>query len=139
LLAFAVILLPQAVRVVMVRPDSVFPDADPIEMKEAGAWIKSQTGHTPIIMSTSHAVDYYAGSLDILNTVTVPQEPVGRVLDYARNRGAEYLVLSERRKADYPLLGFLLEGRDIPAGLTLVWRKTDLSNLSTVIYRIGPS
>jgi hypothetical protein len=139
IMTFTVVLMPQAFRVASIGPHATDPFADPVEMKDAGLWIKTHSERPPIVMSTSHAVDYYAGNLDIRNTVTVPQESVERVIDYARSRRAEYLVLSGRRRADYPLLAPLLEGTDIPHGLSLVYKIIDSTGLPTVVYRIGPS
>jgi len=110
--------------------------ADPIEQKRAGLWLKRHTSEIPIIMSRNHAVDFYAGNYNIAESVTIPQNDLGRVLEYAKHRGVDYIVLNERYKKDYSQLVPLLEETDVPDNLRLIYKSRDKSGLKTVIYQL---
>ncbi len=110
--------------------------ADPIEQRTAGLWLREHTPRTPIIMSRNHAVDFYAGNYNIIESVTIPQNDLGRVLEYAKHRGVDYIVLNERYKKNYPKLVHLLEETDVPENLRLVYRSKDESGFKTVIYQL---
>jgi len=110
--------------------------ADPIEQRTAGLWLKEHTSSTPIIMSRNHTVDFYAENYNIAESVTIPQNDLNRVLSYAKYRGVDYIVLNERYKKDFPLIAHLLEEKDIPNDLKLVYTDQDKSKLRTVIYQL---
>ena len=110
--------------------------AGAVGQKTAGMWIREHASETPVIMSRNHAVDFYAGNYNIAESVTIPHNRIERVLEYASNRGVDYIVLSERYKEDYPKLAHLLDERDIPEGLILVYSNIDESGLKTVIYQM---
>jgi len=110
--------------------------ADPIEQRTAGLWLKEHTSSTPIIMSRNHTVDFYAENYNIAESVTIPQNDLNRVLSYAKYRGVDYIVLNERYKKDFPLIAHLLEEKDIPNDLKLVYTDQDKSRLKTVIYHL---
>ena len=137
LVAFLVLsFLPEFGRVISRNPDSNGFWADPIEQKKAGLWLKENANGSNVIMSRNHAVDFYAGNYDITGSVTIPKNRIERVLEYARSRNANYLVLNERYKESYPEISFLLEAEDAVQGLQLVYDETGPSGLKTRIYRL---
>ncbi len=110
--------------------------AEPVEQKIAGLWIKEFGKPSPVIMSRGRTVDFYAGNYNIAETVTVPKNELSRVLEYARNRGVQYLVLNERYLAAYPELSFLLREETVSAGLELVFKYDSKPGLKTLVYQI---
>ena len=129
--------LPEAARFAGMRADSADPWADPIELKRAGEWIRSQSDHPAALMDMNKAVDFYAGQYDIRKGASFSYDPVDRNLLYARHRGAEYLVFSSRYLSWYPNLRPLIEKKDLPAGLTLVYESDQPAGVRTVVYRVS--
>ncbi|NIR51214.1 hypothetical protein GWO43_21625 [candidate division KSB1 bacterium] len=128
--------LPEFGRVVARQPDNKAYWADPVEQKRAGLWLKEHATAQKIIMSRNHAVDFYAGNYDIKQSVTIPKSSFERVLEYAKHRGVNYLVLNERYKESYADLRFLLETDNEVPGLKLVYEDKDINGLVTKIYRV---
>lgn len=129
--------LPELGRVIYRSPDASGYTSDAVEQKKAGEWLKEHVAETPIIMSRNHAVDFYAGNYDITESVTIPTSSFERVLDYAKYRDVDYIVLNERYLQDYPQLGFLLTGNGVGGDLKLVYKDVERSGLQTVIYKLN--
>jgi 4-amino-4-deoxy-L-arabinose transferase-like glycosyltransferase len=126
--------LPELGKVIKRTPDSKDYWNDAVELKKAGLWLRDNTKSSPVIMSINKAVDYYAGNYDIRSGATIPDNSFARVMDYAKSRGVEYLVLTERYKDKSPQLAFLLETDNCPQGLELVHE--DSSIFMTRIFKI---
>jgi len=130
------VFVPQLVKILSRDPKSREYWAEPIEQKKAGLWIKNIHKGTPVIMSRNHAVDFYAGNYNIVESVTVPQNQIDRVIQYAIYRNVDYIVLNERYLQDYPKLANLLDGVNIPESLKLVYQDDEIKGLKTVIYQV---
>jgi hypothetical protein len=91
-----------------------------------------------VIADVNKAVDFYAGQMDIRKGASFSYDPVERNLAYARSRNASYFVFSSRYSAWFPNMNPLLDGKGIPAGLSLVYASDDPPGIRTVIYRIDP-
>lgn len=128
--------LPELAYVIGRDPEAKDEWADAVEQKIAGRWIKENHAGPPIIMSRNHAVDFYAGSYDVRESVTIPDADVDRVLAYARYRGVTHIVLNERYQNEYPRLCSLLQGENIPPGLETAMKINYPDGLTTVIYRV---
>jgi 4-amino-4-deoxy-L-arabinose transferase-like glycosyltransferase len=128
--------LPELGRILARNPNSTDRWADAVELKEAGLWLEKNADSEIVIMSRNHAVDYYAGNYNIRESITIPENGLDRVLSYARNRGANYLVVDERYRDEHPLLSFLLDNPQAPAGLELVYENKQASGLKTMIYKV---
>ncbi len=87
-------------------------------------------------MSKFHTADIYAGNYNIKDSVTIPQCKFDRLIKYAKYRSVDFLLLNERYKEFFPEISFLLEGKNIPEELELIYDRTDPLGLRTVIYRI---
>lgn len=134
---FALSFLPEFGRVIYLNPHSPDYTSDAVEQKKAGEWLKKNISDTPVIMSRNHAVDFYAGNYDITESVTVPTNSFERVLEYAKHRDVDYIVLNERYLQDYPQLGFFLTDNEVEVkDLRLVYKDIDSSGLLTVIYKL---
>lgn len=107
-----------------------------IEQKKAGLWLKEHGVKKPVIMAKNHAVSFYAGNYEIKESVTIPHNSIDRMLEYAKYRGVNYIVLNDRYREDYPTLEYLLEQKDIPPRLKLVYFDKENNGLRTVIYQV---
>lgn len=129
-------LLPEMARILARNPHSTDRWADAVELKEAGLWLKKNADKKVIVMSRNHVIDYYAGNFDIRESVTIPENSLDRILSYASHRGVNYLVVNERYREDYPLLGFLFDNPGNVEGLELIYEKAPGQGLKTLIYKI---
>jgi 4-amino-4-deoxy-L-arabinose transferase-like glycosyltransferase len=136
LILFFGIYFPQLARIIIRDKWSNDYYADPIGQKMAGLWLKEHTTDRPVIMSKNHAVDFYAGNYNIVESTTIPQNDLDRVLEYAKYRGVSYLVLNDRYKRNYPRIVDLLDEKNVPDNLKLIYKKKDKSELRTLIYKI---
>ena len=109
---------------------------DPIELKVAGNWIKAHSEKTPIIMSLGHTTDFYAGNYHIAESVTIPENDLVRILEYAKFRKVDFLVLNERYSRGFQRIAYLLDTKKIPDGLSLAYAKDFRPGLKTVVYKI---
>ncbi|MFQ5706571.1 MAG: ArnT family glycosyltransferase [bacterium] len=135
--AFAIFsFLPELGRIVSRRPGDTDFWADPVEQKQAGLWLKENASGAKIIMSRNHAVDFYAGSYDITQSVTIPTSDLQGVLEYAKYRGVNYIVLNERYESAYPDLRELFQTEQPIPGLRLIYNKKYPAQLITKIYRL---
>jgi hypothetical protein len=107
-----------------------------IEQKKAGLWLKQHGVKSPIIMAYNHAVSFYAGNYQIKESVEIPENKLDRILNYARHRNVNYLVINDRYRQYYPLLEHLYSEQDIPADLKLVYFDKEPNGLRTWIYEI---
>ena len=107
-----------------------------IEQKKAGLWLKENGIKSPVIMAKNHAVSFYAGNYEIKESVTIPYNSIDRVLEYGRYRGVSYIVLNDRYRKNYPTLDYLLDQKNIPPQLKLIYFDKEKNGLRTLIYQI---
>jgi len=131
--------LPELAKVVSVSRDSNDMWSQPVELRKAGFWLKSQTSEPPVIMSLNKAVDFYAGQYDMKKGASFSYDSIERNLAYAIHRKVDFMVFSERYISWFPNLKPLIDNRNLPDGLQRVYNETGPSGLRTVIYRIVPS
>lgn len=129
------VFIPRFMKIVLRNPNSPDYLADPVEQKKGGLWLKENSEKIPIIMSRSHVVDFYAGNYSIHQSVSIPQNSLERIRQYAKHRSVDYLVVNERYKKDYLQISYLLEENSVPEGLELVYKDCTKAGLKTVIYR----
>ncbi|MDZ7265029.1 MAG: glycosyltransferase family 39 protein [candidate division KSB1 bacterium] len=133
--------LPDLGRVVTLERHSRDIWTDAIEHRKAGEWLKHQSPTPPILMAQNHSIDFYAGNYNIRESINIPRNEWPRVLEYARYRQAQYLIINERYCQEwYPELLFLLREENIPAELKLVYKNIDpVSGLKLLIYQFTSS
>lgn len=129
---------PEWARWVSIRPDDPDKWADPVELKMAGNWLKAHSFHPPVLMSLNKAVDFYAGQYDMKKGASYSYDSVERNVEYARHRGVEYLVMSSRYLFWFPNLKPLIEKKNLPPGLQLVYELEFPKGIHTVVYRLDP-
>jgi 4-amino-4-deoxy-L-arabinose transferase-like glycosyltransferase len=129
--------LPEMGKVMASTPAGDTEWAEAIELKEAGAWLRQHAvQQPPIVMSYNKAVDFYAGNYDVRSGVSFTQDPFARQLEYARHRGARYVVISERYLRHFPILQQALQTP--PAELKLLHATAAPAVPRAFIYEIVP-
>ncbi len=129
--------LPELGRVVKRSPENTEFWGEAVELKQAGRWLKEHAGPAPVLMSFNKAVDYYAGGWDLRQGASFPINPeFDRIMQYARHKGVQFLVLSERYRERFPNLQFLIEQRGVPKYLEKVYESAFPAGLRTLIYKI---
>jgi 4-amino-4-deoxy-L-arabinose transferase-like glycosyltransferase len=136
ILAFS--FLPELGKIIKIQKYSRDMWSEPVELKEAGHWLKAHTDHPPVLMSLNKAVDYYAGQFDMRKGASFSYDSVERNLAYARHRGVDYLVLSSRYLEWFSNLRPFIESQNPSAEVSRIYDKTDPSGVRTVIYRMQP-
>jgi len=131
-----VLYLPQLGKILVRSPWDSNYWSEPMEQKIAGKWLKEYFDKTPVIMSRGHAVDFYAGNYNIAESVTVPRNEISRVVEYAKFRGVDVIVLNERYLIAYPQLSHLLNEENIPESLELIYKYDKKPGLKTVVYKV---
>ncbi len=133
--------LPEIGRVVTLDRHSREIWADAVEHQKAGDWLRQQSSTPPILMAQNHSIDFYAGNYNIRESINIPRNEWPRVLEYARYRKVQFLVINERYCQEwYPELLFLLREENIPAELKLVYKDIDpKSGLKLLIYQFTSS
>jgi 4-amino-4-deoxy-L-arabinose transferase-like glycosyltransferase len=129
--------LPESAKLAAVRPDSAEMWADPVEQKQAGAWLMRHSDHPPILMSLNKAADFYSGQIEIRKGASFSLDSIDRNLAYGRYRGVEYLVFSSRYLSWFPNLSPLIEKQKLPRGLILVYESDQPAGVRTVVYRVA--
>jgi len=130
--------LPEMGKIASISKDSSDMWADPVELKEAGLWLKGQTDSPPTLMSLNKAVDFYAGQYDMKLGASFSYDPIDRNVAYALHRQVDYLVMSERYLSWFPNLSPLFELEEPHPQLQRVYDKTNAAGPRTVVYRLLP-
>ncbi|MFH1084367.1 MAG: glycosyltransferase family 39 protein [Chloroflexota bacterium] len=100
--------------------------------KAAGLWLREQTPPDAAVMSRDLAISIYAER----GFVVSPRTEYRQYLEYARRKGATYLVVDERELTVLrPHLAFLLDDTDPPPELEPALSLRDRHGL-TLIYRL---
>lgn len=129
--------IPAYIRMIVRNPYDATEWAEPIEQKKAGLWLKNYCGDaTPVVMSWSHAVSFYAGNYNINQSITIPHNDLDRVLQYAKYRGATFLSLNEKNQKGFPTVSYLLDETQAPPELKLIYKDDSIVGLKTLIYEI---
>jgi len=85
LIVFATLISP-----IVSRMNYKISEKHPFEEKQAGLWIKNQSISPSLIMAQSPIVAFYAGA----DHIFVPNEEFPKVLEYAKRKKVNYLVVS---------------------------------------------
>jgi hypothetical protein len=107
-------------------------DDDRWDPRPAADWIKSQGFESPLIMATGPWPTFYAGG----RYLCIPNEELPVVLTYAKQKKIDFLVLEKRNLGVTPSLAPLLEGKNTPPELTLVYEYAD-SQGWVGVYRLS--
>jgi hypothetical protein len=104
----------------------------PLEQRIAGVWIRHHGPREPLIMAAGPWAAYYARGRHLY----LPQEARPTVLDYARKKRIDYLIVDERSNSRYPSLMALLDGRETPPGLRLAYENRDEPGYALRIFEL---
>ncbi len=103
----------------------------PFEEKQAGLWIKNQSISPSLIMAQSPIVAFYAGA----DHIFVPNEEFPKVLEYAKRKKVNYLVVSEYRLKDTPKA--FPEGEiNFPSELKLIYKDERIFTSKIFVYQL---
>ncbi|MFN0277196.1 MAG: ArnT family glycosyltransferase [Pyrinomonadaceae bacterium] len=104
----------------------------PFEEKSAGLWMKENSNHEQTTVISSHITPaYYAHAKHLY----LPDEELSTVVEYARQRRANYLVFSERRKSD--AAAFLAEKNSSLGSLDLVYHDRQNAGYQILVYQLN--
>jgi hypothetical protein len=113
----------------VLKPDSIANV--PFEEKDAGLWIKDHKGSAQItLMSANITPAFYAGAKHLY----LPDEDLETTLEYAKSRKVNYLVFSERRDKDSPLL---LESADLQHEARLVYHDLKYTDHEILVFELN--
>jgi 4-amino-4-deoxy-L-arabinose transferase-like glycosyltransferase len=99
--------------------------------KSVAAWIKEHSSQPPVILASSPWAAFWADGKHYY----LPDEEYPVVIDYARRKGAKYLLIEEAQISKTPQLRFLLEGPDTPE-LRLVNRYEPGGKPKVLVYEL---
>ncbi len=103
----------------------------PFEEKQAGLWLKHHSKPNSLVMAPNATVAFYAGAKHIF----LPDEEFSTILEYARRRSVDYVVLNERRLRNHPDAFRLAE--ESFDELQLVFQDSQIQNYELRIYRMA--
>ena len=109
----------------------------PLEHKEAGLWLKGRSPGSPLIMAQGPWAAYYADARHIY----LPNESYATVLDYARQKRVDYLIIGARCLMhtecieDTPI-GCLLDEKRVPPDLQVVYVHAERPDYKILVYRL---
>ncbi len=135
LILLSVVILPETA--VIVRQNRPGPDlwAQPLELREAGTWLKEHTESPPRLMTLNKAIDFYAGQYRMTEGASFSYDSVDRNIVYAKTRHCDFLVFTSRYLSWFPNLRPLIAG-PVPESLEKVYEKSDSYGITVVIYRL---
>jgi 4-amino-4-deoxy-L-arabinose transferase-like glycosyltransferase len=105
----------------------------PIEEKQAGLWIKNNSGSSPLVVMSSHGTAaFYAGAKHLF----VPDEDFPTILEYARRQKVNYLIFSQRRAENTPN-AFPPDTQNLPQGLRIVYQDEQSPDYKIIVYQLS--
>ena len=104
----------------------------PFEERNAGLWIRGQGGSMPLVMSSNITPAFYAHA----RHAYVPDGDLRTIVEYAKLRGADYLVFSERRMKDAPL--FKKDEDDALELSQILYQDNEHPGHRIVVYQVLP-
>lgn len=117
--------------VLALKPDDI--TNVPFEEKNAGLWIKEHSNQAqPIVLSSHITPAFYAKAKHLY----LPDEDLSTVVEYAKRRGVDYLVFSERRSGD--TAAFVTEKNSPLRDLNLVYQDQQNATHRVLIYQLSP-
>lgn len=112
----------------------------PVEHKQAGAWIREHSDAAALVMATNPYAAFYAGRKPLY----LPAEEYLTVIEHATRRQVDYLVIDEGvisrghwGNNEYSNLKFLLDERTHHPQLELVYKFDGLPNRKILIYTLA--
>ena len=99
--------------------------------KRVGTWIRENSATPHLIMSTHNWPTFYAGGTHLFT----PSEPYAVIIEYAKRKKVDFLVVEERAIATTPDLGFLLYEVNT-AELNLIFKEDQIPGNKILVYRV---
>jgi 4-amino-4-deoxy-L-arabinose transferase-like glycosyltransferase len=102
----------------ILEPIKADPMREEIEEKEAGLWLRENSKQGAVIMARFTIASYYAQG----KWVALPYGNYVSVLKFARNNNVNYILFDNRTAGMRPQLAFLLNEKNTPSDLQLVYK-----------------
>jgi 4-amino-4-deoxy-L-arabinose transferase-like glycosyltransferase len=100
--------------------------------KETGRWIQSNLPQGSVLICRRPFIPFYAGK----EQVPLPFATLDKILKFARDRGADYLIADENEAGERPGMESLLEEVYPVKDLKMVHKFKDISGKKVFIYQI---
>ena len=108
----------------------------PIELKEIGSWIKNHSASTPpSIMSSSPETAFYAQGKHLY----LPAEEYKTVINYAKQKKVDYIVIYERNIQKNSSLKFLLDEQNQNPELQVVYKYDEIPEHKALVFKLTDS
>ena len=105
----------------------------PIEQKQVALWIKEHAHSRPLIMSTGPWAAFYSGGEHLY----LPDEEYSVVIEYARRKNVNYIVIDERLiPQKRSRLQFLLDRESQHPELKLVYRYDKIPDNKILVFEL---
>lgn len=101
------------------------------EQKQVAEWIKENSAKPPLILSTKNWPTFYAGGEHLFT----PDETYPVIIDYAKRKKVDFLVVEEEPIDVTPNLKFLLN-KDNTAELSLVYSQDQIPGYKILVYKV---
>lgn len=105
----------------------------PYELKQVAGWIKDHSGLSPLIMSTSPLIAFYSEGRHIY----LPDEEYSVVLEYAKRKKVDYIIIDNRSVSERPRLNFLLDEQGQHPRLKLVYRYDEITDYKVFVFKLS--
>jgi hypothetical protein len=104
----------------------------PWDPKPVAMWIKGQADSKPVIMATDPWPAFYTGGKHIY----IPNEEYSVIIDYARKKKIDYIVVQEDSISATPSLGFLLNEESQHPELMLAYQDDRVPKRKILIFKL---
>jgi 4-amino-4-deoxy-L-arabinose transferase-like glycosyltransferase len=112
----------------------------PVEHKQAGAWIREHSDEGALVMATNPYAAFYAGR----KSLYLPAEEYLTVIEHAKRLKVDYLVIDEGviskghwGNNEFSHLRFLLDEQSLHPELKLVYKFDNLPNRKILIFTLA--
>lgn len=101
--------------------------------RPVAAWIQKHTSTPPLIMATNPSIFFYAGGKHLY----LPNEEYPVVIDYARRKKVDFIVIDERDIGTSESLRFLLDEQSVHPGLKLVYKSEKAPKQKILVFTLS--
>lgn len=103
--------------------------------RQVANWIKEHSDSPPVVMASGPWVAFEAGGKHLY----LPDEEYAVVIDYARRKNVQYIVVEENEIGKTSRLRFLLDEQRTPPELNLVFKYRQEREPKVFVYELSPT
>ena len=97
-------------------------------------WIKEQADPSHVIMATDPWPAFYTGG----KHVYIPNEKYSVIINYARSKRIDYIVVQEDKIDTTPSIGFLLDEQGQHPELMLIYQDERMPKRKILVFKLTP-